>query len=160
MVELVQLLLGGEGGHIHLVAHGVSQNVGDAVHQLHLLAILLHDGLVAVDEGLAVPPPGEGAESVGAALHGGAVESDHVRPNLVHVGGVGKVHHIRAEPAARAHVHLQGYHIPLFAHALLILGEAEELKVDEPALHPEGLHGGPTGFPGVGGQVLDRKSVV
>ena len=37
-----------------MVAHGAAQGVRDAVHHAHVLLILLHDLLVAVDEVLAV----------------------------------------------------------------------------------------------------------
>ena len=83
------------------------------------------------------------------------VKGDHIRPDLVDIGGVGKVDHVGGEAAAGAHVHLQGYHIPLLAQARLVLGEAEELKVDEAALDSPGLHRGPACLAHVGGQVLD-----
>ena len=117
--------------------------------------ILLHDLLVAVQEGLAVPAAGVGAVEVLAHRHVGAAESHHVGPDLVDVGGAGEVDHVGGEAAAGAHVHLQGHDLAFFAHAGLVLGHAEELEVDEPALDPEALDGGPAGGPGVVGQVLD-----
>ena len=62
LIKGVQLLLGREDGHIHLVAHGVGEGVGDALHHAHIFAVLLHQLLVAQDEVLPVPAAGEGAE--------------------------------------------------------------------------------------------------
>ena len=138
-----------------MVAHGVGQHIRDASHHLQVLAVLSQDIHVAQGKGLAVPPPSIGAEGVLPRLQSGMVKGHHVRPDLVHVGGAGVVHHVRAEPAAGAHVHLQRHHVPLFAHARLVLGEAEKLEVDEAALHVKTLHCSPSRPAGVGGQILD-----
>jgi len=90
-----------------------------------------------------------------AHRHIRAAEGDHICPDLVHVGGAGKVDHIRGKAAAGAHIDLQCHELALFAHAGLILGHAEELKVDESALHAKALDGGTTGGASILGQVLD-----
>ncbi len=87
--------------------------------------------------------------------HIGTAEGDHVGPDLIDVGGAGKVDHIRGKAAGGAHVDLQRHDLALFAHAGLILGHAEELKMNEAALHAKALDGGTAGGAGVLGQVLD-----
>ena len=44
-------------------------------------------------------------------LQAAFIEGYHVRPELVHVGGVGKVHHVGHVAAAGAHVYLQPHKI-------------------------------------------------
>src|SRR5699024_10187897 len=121
-VEAVHLLLGGEVGHIHLVAHGVGQGIGDPLHHHHVVLVLLHDLLVAVHKALAVPAAGVGAVVVLAHRHIGAAKGDHIGPDLVDIGGPVKVDHIRGEAAAGPPVDLQGHDLALFAHAGLVLG--------------------------------------
>ena len=89
-----------------------------------------------------------------AHRHIRAAEGDHIRPDLVHIGGAGKVDHIRGKAAAGAHIDLQRHELALFAHAGLILGHAEELKVDESALHAKALDGGTSGGAGILGRSL------
>ena len=110
---------------------------------------------MAVHKVLAIAAACKGAVVVLAHRHIRAAEGDHIRPDLVHVGGAGKVDHIRGKAAAGAHVDFQSHDLALFAHAGLILGHAEELKVDKAALHPKALDGGTAGGAGVLGQVLD-----
>ena len=59
------------------------------------------------------------------------------------------------KPPQGRDVDLQRHDLALFAHAGLILGHAEELKVDEAALHAKALDGGTACSAGVLGQVLD-----
>ena len=110
---------------------------------------------MAVHKVLAVAAACKRAVEVLAHRHIGAAKGDHIRPDLIHVGGAGKVDHVRGEAAAGAHVDLQRHDLALFAHAGLILGHAEELKVDEAALHAKALDGGTACSAGVLGQVLD-----
>ena len=72
---------------------------------------------------------GKGTVEVLAYRQIGAAKGDHIGPDLVHVGGAGKVDHIRGKAAAGAHVDFQRHDLTLFAHAGLILGHAEELEV-------------------------------
>ena len=110
---------------------------------------------MAVNEALAVPAAGKGTVIVLTHRHIGAAESDHVRPDLVHVGGAGKVDHVRGKAAAGAHVDFQCHDLAFFAHAGLILGHAEELEVDKAALHPKAPDGGTARGAGVLRQILD-----
>ena len=110
---------------------------------------------MAVDEVLAVAAARKGAVEVLADGHIGAAEGDHVGPDFIHVGGAGKVDHIRGEAAAGAHVDFQRHDLALLAHAGLIFGHAEELEVDEAALDAKALDGGTACGAGILGQVLD-----
>ena len=110
---------------------------------------------MAVHKVFAVAAAGKGTVEVLAHRQIGAAKGDHIGPDLVHVGGAGKVDHIRGKAAAGAHIDLQRHELALFAHAGLILGHAEELKVDKAALHPKALDGGTACGAGVLGQILD-----
>ena len=90
-VELLHLFAGGEGCNVHLVAHGTGQSLGDAVNHPHILLVLLHDLLMAVHKVLAIAAACKGAVVVLAHRHIRAAEGDHICPDLVHVGGTGKV---------------------------------------------------------------------
>ena len=152
-VEGVHLLLGGEDRHVHLIAHRAGKRVGDALHHAQLRTIASEQLVVAERERLSVTPAGKGAEVVLARRQGGMVESDHVRPDLVNVGAVGIVHHVGREAAAGTHVDLEGHHVALLAHAGLILRQAEELEVDEPALDAKALDRGTARSAHVVGQI-------
>ena len=110
---------------------------------------------MAVNEALAIPAASKGAVVVLTHRHIGTAESNHVRPDLVHVGGTGKVDHVRGKAAAGAHVDFQRHDLTFFAHAGLIIGHAEELEVDKAALHPKALDGGTACGAGVLRQILD-----
>ena len=154
-VEGVHGLLGGEVGDVHLVAHGAGEGVGDAGDHLHVGGVLLAQLIVAELEVLAVAAAGEGAEVLLAAGFQGGVIRDHVGVDLVHVGGVGEVHHVRGEAAAGAHVDFQGHDVALLAHVGMIGGQTEELEVHEPVLDAEGLHRRAAGLAGVLRQLVD-----
>ena len=110
---------------------------------------------MTVHEVLAVAAAGEGAVVVLAHGHIGAAEGDHVGPDLIDVGGAGEVYHIGGEAAAGAHIDFEGHDLALLAHAGLVLGHPEELKVDKAALDAEALDDGTACGAGVLGQVLD-----
>ena len=106
------------------------------------MACVLHHDLVVVQlVAGAVPAAVEGAVVVGAGGLGVFVEADHIRPDLIYIGLLAVVVHVRGVAAGGAHIHLQAQHIALLAQPLLVLAEYEELQVDEPALHAEGLDG-------------------
>ena len=88
---------------------------------------------------LAVATAAEAAIEVLAPLaaDGAAVIGDHIRPDFIHVGGVGEVEHIRAEAAGGAHVDLQTEDVALFAQRGLIRVEHEKFQMHKAALHAE-----------------------
>ena len=73
--------------------------------------------------------------------HMSLIESDHIRVNLVYVGGVGKIHHVRRVASRRAHVDFQSCVLPLLAQSLAVLGQSEELEVYETSVDAELLGG-------------------
>lgn len=146
LVEGFHLLFRVKYRHIHLIAHGSGQDIRDPVHHLHVLPVLLHNILMAHDKVFAVPQSCKGAEGVFAHRYGGVAEGDHISPDLVHVGAVGKVDHIRGKSAAGAHVHLQSHNVSLFAKALVVFQKAEKFKMNETALYAEAFYGGPACF--------------
>ena len=76
-----------------------------------------------------------------------AVKRHHVRPDLVHVRGVGEVHHVRGVAAGRAHVDLEAHVVALLAKARLVVGEPEELHVDEATPKAKAPGGGAAQLP-------------
>ncbi len=68
------------------------------------------------------------------------VMADHVRPEAVDVHAAGVVDHVRREPAGGAHVDLQAQKVAFPSQALLILPQAEELKMHQAAFDTEGFH--------------------
>ena len=138
-VEGVHLFLCQKNGKVHLVAHGAGQGVRDALDHAQLVKVFPAELFVGNGEGLAVAASGEGAEIMFAEGLGGTVEGDHVRPDFVHVRGIGEVHHVRGIAAAGAHVHFQRHHLAFFAD-VLVAGQAEELEVDKAAAHAEAFH--------------------
>ena len=98
---------------------------------------------MGVDVAVAIPAAGVDAEVVLVALgQQAAVGGDHVRPDLVDVGAVGVVHHVRRIAARGAHVDLKAHKVALAAQAGLVLRELEELQVHKAAARAEGLNGG------------------
>ncbi len=67
------------------------------------------------------------------------VEADHIGPDAVDVGGVREVQDVGREASRRTHVDLEAHVIARLAQAGLVLGEAEELHVNETALEAERL---------------------
>ena len=67
----------------------------------------------------------------------------HVRPNLIHIGGMGKVNHIRRIAARRAHIDFESYKIPDITQARLCLGQAEKFQMDKAALDAKRLDRSP-----------------
>ena len=63
------------------------------------------------------------------------VKDHHIRPDLVQVYALAEVDHVRGVSPGGAHVHLQGYQLPLFAQAGVV---PEELQVEAPAAHRKG----------------------
>ena len=106
------------------------------------------------DEILAVTQSGKGAELMVAHRHLRIAVSDHVRPDLVDVGGMGKVDHVGGKAAAGAHVDLQRHNLTFFAQTLVVGQQTEELKVNETALYAKALNGGTTGGTGVLRQIF------
>ena len=110
---------------------------------------------MAVGEVLAVAAARKGAVVVLAHGQIGAAEGNHIGPDLIDVGGAGKVDHIGGKAAAGAHVDFQRHDLALFAHAGLVLRHAEEFEVDKAALDTKALDSGTAGGAGILGQVLD-----
>ena len=154
LIECVHSLFGGEYGYKHAVSHRAAQRVGNARDHAHLWGIFAQQVIIAQAEGFSVPTAYKGAEGVLALFLCGAVEGDHVGPNLINIRRVCIIHHVRAEAAAGAHVDLQRNHVALFAHAGLILRQPEELEVYEAALHAEALDRGTARTAGILRQVL------
>ena len=86
--------------------------------------------------------------------HGGAVEGDHISPDLVYVRAVCKVDHVRGNAAAWAHVYLQRHKVAFFPKAFLIFQKTEKLKVDKTALYTEAFYGGTAYGAGVIGKLF------
>ena len=166
MDELVALLLGVHVDDIHLVAQIQREHIGDAVAHPHGTAVFLHDFLMTVFVGVAVPAPGVNAEIMGAVqvLVAHLVVADHIRPDLVAVHAVGVVDQVRGIAARGAHVDFQGHIIALFAQSLLAGVQAEKLAVEKAAFGAEGLDGAESHIPqrfghiflGPVGQILHR----
>ena len=110
---------------------------------------------MAVHKVLAIAAARKGAVIVLTHGHIGAAKGDHVGPDLIDVGGAGKVDHVRGKAAAGAHVDFQRHDLALFPHAGLVFGHPEELKVDKAALDAKTLDNGTASGAGVLGQVLD-----
>ena len=120
LVEQVHLILSVKNGYIHLISHGSGKDVRDSLNHLHFAAVLLHDIIMAHDKILTVSQAGKGAEGMFAYRYGGMAESDHIGPDLVHVGAEGKIDHVRCKTAAWAHVNFQSNHIAFLAQPLVV----------------------------------------
>ena len=71
-----------------------------------------------------------------------AVRRHHIRPNLVHIGGMGVIHHIHRPAPRRPHIDLHPDELALLADALLVVVQAEKLHVHEAAPNLKGPYGG------------------
>ena len=69
------------------------------------------------------------------------VKSHHIRPDLVDIGAVGEVDHIRRKAAAGTHVDFQRNKLTLFTD-MLVAGEAEKFEMNKTAGHAEALYRG------------------
>ena len=99
--------------------------------------VLVHVSPAGVDAPVEVVALGEAA----------AVGGDHVRPDLVDVGRVREVHHVRGVAARRSAVDLESHVVAPAAETGLVLGETEELHVHEAACEAEALGRGAAEVP-------------
>ena len=87
-----------------------------------------------------IPPPGIGAVAGVSERLSALIKSNHVRPYLEDIGGMGKIHHVRSEAPGRTHIDFEAYIISLFPKSFPVAVKLEILEMDEPAGHSEGLY--------------------
>ena len=153
--EVVHLLQGVEAGDGHLVAHGARQGVRHPGEQLCVAAAAFLKLRQAQPVVVLVPASGVDAVGMGAVIGvAQLIEGHHVRPDLVYVGALAEVQHVRREASGGTHVDLQGHDVSPFAKALLALRQPEELQVEKAAGGAEGLQCGLARRLHVGGDLL------
>ena len=84
------------------------------------------------------------------------IKGDHICPDLVNIGFMGKVIHIGGIAAGWTHVHFQTDDIAGLTQTFHILGQTEELQVEEAASCAKSFHGLDTGFLNLGIQILNN----
>ena len=150
----MHLFFGLKGGHIELVAHGAGQYIRDTAAHSHMILIFVKNLFPAQHIVEFVPETHISAELMLPFRHGGTVKGDHICPDLVNVGAVGEIDHVRGETARRTHIDFQSYHVPFLAEAFLIFQKTEEFEMDEAALYVKALDGGTACCSGVFGKLF------
>ena len=82
------------------------------------------------------------------------IKRNHIGPDLIYIGTIGIVDHIRGEAAAGTHVDFQSDNVSLFAHSRLVLGQTEEFEMDKTALDAKALDGSASGTAYILRQIL------
>ena len=85
-----------------------------------MAAVFPHDVIVGESIVFAVALANEYAVVAFTYRYCALVKGNHVCPDLIYVGRVGKVDHIRSETTAGTHVDFEGYDIAFFAQTFLI----------------------------------------
>ena len=130
-----------------MVAHLRPHHLGHPLAHDDFAGIALEDFLVTVHIAVEIAAAGIRAEAVLIPVgEQTAVGGDHIRPDLIDVGGVGEVHHVRRIAARRTHIDFESNEITDAAKPLLCLRQAEELEMDEAAAHAERFERGASRF--------------
>ena len=65
------------------------------------------------------------------------VRGDHVRPDLINIKAVSKVHHIRCVAAGRSHIDFESHEVTLLSDTFFVCFQTEELQVDKSSVRVE-----------------------
>lgn len=126
---------------VHLLSHGRMHQLRHALTHLDPVSVFLKDLLMGMNVTVAAPAAGIDAAMVFPTVRQDSpVRGHHVGPDLIHIRGVGIVHHIRRIASCRTHVDLQAHKIADFSQAFSGFRQAEKFQMYEPAPHIKSLY--------------------
>ena len=95
LIEAVHFLLCIKQCNVHLVAHCSGEYIRDTVYHFQVVLIFFEYFFMAENKILAVAASGVCTVAMLSLRKCRTVKCDHISPDLIYIGAVGVIHHIR-----------------------------------------------------------------
>ena len=138
MIESMKSFLIREDRNIHLIAHRIRQRIRHANLHSHMFCVLSDKIIAAHCINTFIPTANKDTVLMLTAFLQRTVIGNHIGINLIDIGAVCIIHHVRSKSPAGPHVDLKGNNLSLFPD-VLIFGQTEEFEMDEPIMNAEGF---------------------